>query len=182
MAKAKLTKAHKLYLLQEVAQFNTSPAILRKNLQDIKICEKYDFKPVVVCYSRMHLVVNSFTSQEVAEKRAKYLSNFDKIPLAFKKNRLMELQKMYESLCINHADYGKGHMRMKLDLLNQMAKETDENFDKLIEAINNTNNNTGDVVTYNVTYNNFTTDQQKTINDNLATGFGRMGSDTLAGL
>ena len=181
MAKTKLTKAHKLYLLQEVAQFNTSPAILRKNLQDIEICEKYDFKPVDVCYSRMHLVVNSFTEQEVALKRAKYLTNFDKIPLAFKKNRLMELQKMYESLCINSANYGKGVMRMKLDLLNQMAKETNEDFDKLIDAINN-NNNTGDVVTYNVTYNNYTTEQQKTINDNLATGFGRMGVDSLTGL
>ena len=131
-----MTKAHKLYLIQQIAQFNDSPSVLRENLSDIEICERHGFKPVEMSYSRIHTIMRGFDKELIASKRAQYLADFSDVPLAFKKNRLLELQKMFNELILHGVDYGKGVMRMKLEIINQISKETNENFDKLIEAIN----------------------------------------------
>ncbi len=182
LSSVKVSKAHKLFMLQEIAEFNDSPKAIRDLLADPEVAERHQFRPLTdISYSRIYKIVTGFDKQLVAKKRAEYLVNFNDVPLAFKKCRLKELQKLYDDLSKNAMSYGKGVLRKKIDILSLMARETNEDFDKLIDAINLANNHSGDVVT-NVIINNFTAEQQKTINRNLESAFGRMELDTQSGV
>lgn len=142
MAATKLTERHRDILCNQVAEFNNSPTKLAEWFQDKENAERYGFKPVSVSIPRIHQLIQKIDPDVIHEKRQAYLSNFEDIPLSYKKLRVLELSKLYvqaEGLTAKqsilrdiHTEMGENLEKMR-DITNILVLNTQERFDERLQ-------------------------------------------------
>jgi len=152
MAAKKLNDDHKVYICQRYASYQADATEIAEDLASLKIAEEHEFEAVDISHVRVHQIIKA-ESEKIADLRSSYLADFSELPLAFKKMRLMELVKMYNSIA-------KGALTKKLignvevvcsdlettkqmqSILRDMKAEMGEDVEKLADAMRNRNGDT----------------------------------------
>lgn len=144
MATRKLTGDHRRFILQQVAAFERSPSLITRRLASAKWGEDFNFTPVQMSTSRVHAVMQRLDPELIKAARLDYLDNFDRIPLAFKKERilyLVDLLKKTKKLKTNDMFGNKidasdvTKIDRQMALIRQIKDEVGEDADKLADAI-----------------------------------------------
>lgn len=136
----KITPRHRQFLLLKVAAFESRQRQLAEMLGDEQVASEYGFKPIHISHQRVRKAISKLDPVEIERKRAELYNDFSGIPLAHKRNRLIELQKMYDELedlrnsCDNTAGRAAYHSQMQT-ILRQVRDEIGEDVDKLATAL-----------------------------------------------
>ena len=142
MAIAKLNQAHKRFILKQVAAFNCSPEAIRTLLTDKKQGGEFGFEPVKISNQRLSVIINKLPEDELDAERALYLADFSDTPFAFKKNRVVELMKLYYSLNPTKVDssskekipVNEKHVLAQAKILSDIKSEMGEDADRLARS------------------------------------------------
>lgn len=147
MPEIKLTQQHRQFIVQQRARFVMSNTVIADQLEDKAFAEEHGFPPVKIHNSRISQILNQETDpKEIQAIRQSWLADFDDTPFAHKKNRVLELIKLYdEAEDDDYSTIGKGgavvnsgeHVRktIKTNILKQIKDEIGEDIDKLAEAL-----------------------------------------------
>lgn len=136
----KITPRHKRFILMQVAAFESRQRHLAAMLADEKVAGEYGFKPITVSHQRVRGIIAKIDPAELERTRAELYRDFSGIPLAHKRNRLMELQHMYDDLvelsqaAASTEDRIAFHSRMQT-ILKHVRDEIGEDIDKLADAL-----------------------------------------------
>ncbi len=123
-----LQPEHKTFLLTQVSRCLTSATVLKRMLEDTDVAAEYGFEPLSVSREAIWQQVAKLDPELVKDLREKYLSDFDSVYIAQKKNRVVELSRMYMKL-------PELAVKAKLDILRAVKDEIGEDMDKLAKAL-----------------------------------------------
>lgn len=124
-----------------LASFTDSPTEIANRLNDEKYAEKYGFTTIVVnrkCVSQR--VVKLRGSDEVLQQQVAYLADFSAVPLAYKKQRVLELVALFDSIENMTTEAGKPlsdvrQFHLKRAVLSDIKDEIGEDLANLADAI-----------------------------------------------
>lgn len=130
---------HREFIARQIIQMNESPTRIRNMLADPRVAEDNGFAPVEITAQGVFLHIQRLKRkhpEEIDQQRQLFLSNIAMIPLANKAVRILELQKMYESLMRKKDRGQKVTESQLLAILNAIRLEqTDETLGKLADAM-----------------------------------------------
>ena len=138
----KLLTPHRTFIASQVAEFTDSPAKIKAMLNDPAKGEEYGFEPVDINEMYLGRLINH--NEEIKDLvvtfQVKYLIDFSRIPLAHKKQRVLELVKLYDKIDKMQTKDGNPlsesvRFDKKRMILAQIAGETDETVGRLADAI-----------------------------------------------
>ena len=146
---AKLTEAHHRFILNQLASFVFKQQTILDRLKDPDIAEQFGFEPVEITQPRLSQIINKEVDKsELDALRQKWLNDFDDVPLAHKKARVLELVKLYEETDTDdYSSYSaknaeiqtnsgdRDRKMIKAQILKQIKDEIGEDIDKLANAL-----------------------------------------------
>ena len=135
MASTKLTAERRLFILRQVAAFETSPSVIQRRLADPEYLRPHGLKPIAISHQRVSIAMNKLDKQDITDERVRYLADFSDTPLFYSVNRVRELERMYKTLHDDTDEKPKQAIRLKMKILEQIRAETGEDIDMIAKAI-----------------------------------------------
>lgn len=164
----KINGKHHRFIKQQIASFQINQTEITKMLSDPKIAADNEFNPITVTRQAVQIAISQYDKAELGQMRAVYLTDYGDIPLAFRKERIKELVRMYNKLANQRKT-----ITLRAGLLRQIKDEVGEDIDKLAEALRGL---TVQHNQHNIFYFDGESDRKRQADSNLAAIFGRNGS------
>lgn len=152
MFERKLQTNHRTFIATQMAEFTHSPSKIQAMLADPEKGKEYGFDPVDVGAGWLSMLINKDEDIKsmALQLQVRYLMDYSKVRLAHKKERVLELIKLFDS--VDSMKKGTGEKRKDLSdlqkfdkkrqILAQLANETDESLGNLAEAIKDSTSQT----------------------------------------
>ena len=124
----KLNQAHRTFIMVCVAR-HYRPREIWKMLKDKQVADEHHFDPIDMNPSSIWKQIKKIDPADIEKQREIYYMTLSDIRLASKKERVLELVKIYNKPSVSLKD--------KAQILKQIREEVGEDFDKYLEAVKN---------------------------------------------
>lgn len=165
----KITGARKAFLISRFAAFETNAGKLAEQLGDKGVAAEFDFEPVSIRQQSVYFFLHAAKNQGVLlAAREKYLSDLQSIKIFHPAVRLCRLEREWQDLESGRTSMtGKEIRELRLKILSEAHKQSGEEIDKLVKALERSGNHST-VFNFTVAYGKLSDDDKQSIRRDLA--------------